>query len=105
VAVCGGTFLSTAAIMTKQFSTEHAPRFTSVVLLLAIGIVNGCAVYMQSLKATDPTVSAGVLMMTICIMMVVWAAILDFALNGASLSGRQGAGLALAILAIYLLKK
>lgn len=73
-------------------------------LLLTAGIVNGFAVYVYGMKATDKTVPTGVFMMSISIMLFAFAPIIDWAFNGTTLSARQMFGIFIAGIAIYMLK-
>jgi len=73
--------------------------------ILIAGIINGIAVYLYSSKTTDPHISTGIFIVTVCVSMAVFAPLIDWILNSKTLSLQQGMGVLFAALSIYLLTK
>ncbi len=104
IIVVAGSLVTTAIFGLKELTS--GPMFTlkALVLLVMAGLLNGAAVYYYSVKATSTAIPTGVFIVTMSIMMVIFAPILDWLLNGNALSIRQCAGIAAAVVAIYLLQ-
>lgn len=104
VIVLGGSFLVNAALGAKQLTDGPMFAFKAFVWLALAAAINGAAIHFLNLKLTDPSVKVGMFVTTMTIMMAAFSPLLDYLLNGATISVRQAGGIALAILAIYLLQ-
>lgn len=98
-----GTLSVVATLSGRTLATPLTVR--EFALLLAAGAINGVGVYFYSLRTAAPTGTTSTFIVMTCIMMVVWAPILDRILNGAAFNLRHAAGFAAAAAAIYLLRQ
>ena len=73
--------------------------------IVAIAIANGVAIYLQASRAADPHIATGIFLVTIFLLQTAFAPIVDWLINGTSLTPRQMAGLALAMPTMWLLAK
>lgn len=97
------TTIVVAIISHRQlFLSTPSPKAFLVLTLAAV--VNGVAVCLYSAKTTDPSIQSGAFVVVVATLMVIFAPILDWILNGSIPSLRQVGGFALAALAIYLIK-
>lgn len=83
----------------------NGPALTTkaFLILAAAGIFNGLGVYFYSIKLSDVTVNTTVFVITMLMMLMIWTPLLNWMMNGVTISGRQMAGLGLAMVAVYLL--
>ena len=102
---CFGTFLASLALSARAMSKAPIGNVGIVFGLLLVGFINGLAVYLYSIKSTDPTVPTGLFVTTVCISMVVGAPVVDYTLNHQAISGRQMLGIAMAIGSIFLISR
>lgn len=90
----------------KQMAFEGWPFTTRTFAILVIAsLVNGFAVYVYGLKAGDVKVPTGLLIASVSMMNMVWATTLDWLINKQALSTRQGIGLVIGSIALFLLRK
>lgn len=102
----GTLVLSTSAIViamlsAKQFSLGLLSVRTLAMLCIA-GVINGIAVFLYAGKTSDPAIQTGIFIVIISVLMVVIGPLLDWIINGSTLSSKQAIGLVFAIVAIYL---
>mgnify|MGYP000918095625 FL=1 len=102
--VVGASFLPVAALSANQMIKAPLTSPKAFVLLVLAGIMNGFAVYVYGMKATDEKVPTGAFVMTVSIMFFVVAPIIDWIMNGTTLSAKQMFGVGMAGVAIYMLK-
>ena len=56
------------------------------------------------MKTTDPKVPTGIFVAILCVAMVILAPLFDLVMNGGTISARNGWGIVVAVIAIYLLQ-
>lgn len=102
-----GTMISTgtlaAVVALSSRSTTQSPSARAIFILLAVGIINGASVYFYSMRTSDTQISTSAFVVMTCIMMVIWAPLIDWALNGTVPSASHVAGFGTAAITIYLL--
>ncbi len=79
------------------------PSARGFFILAVAGIFNGIGVYYYSIKVTDTTINTTVFVVTMLMMLMVWTPILNWVMNGVTLNLRQLLGVAIALLAVYVL--
>lgn len=84
--------------------TSSLPTTKAFAILTIAGVINGWAVYLYAQKATDPNVSTGTFVITIAVLSVLIAPVLDWGLNGSVPTAQKVAGFVCGAVAIYLLK-
>ncbi|MCK4553695.1 hypothetical protein KAU19_01910 [Candidatus Parcubacteria bacterium] len=99
------TTIAVALLFGKQLVSGPLPGIRPIIYLIIAGVINGIGVYLYSSKATDPSISTGVFIVTVCVSMAVFAPLIDWILNGRILSLQQGTGVFFAVIAIYFLTK
>jgi drug/metabolite transporter (DMT)-like permease len=72
-------------------------------LMLVASLINGYAVYMYSMKTADPMVQTGTFMCIVMVMMVVLGFAASAILTDQTVTPRQLGGVAVAVLAIWLI--
>lgn len=82
---------------------QPLPSFTGFALMMIAGLVNGYAVYEYSLKTSDSAIPTGTFIAVMTIMMVVLGMASSAVLTHETVSLRQMGGVALAVLAIWLI--
>lgn len=82
-----------------------APPLKSILILFCVAMVNGYAVSLYARNVANPEIPTAIFMVMVSVFMVIWAPILDYALNGATPSVRHIFGYVCAMGAIYLLTK
>lgn len=102
--VVGASFLPVALLSANQLIKTPINGSKAIVLLVLAGLMNGFAVYVYGMKATDKTVPTGAFVMTVSILFFVVAPIIDWKLNGTTLSTKQMFGVCMAGVAVYMLK-
>ena len=112
--VCGSWVSATVIISTavtvaifffRQLAALPVPSVKAIAILFIAGAINGLAFCFYSNKITDTSIETGAFVVTISILMVVIAPLLDWALNGATPNMSQKLGFVLAIVAIYFMSK
>lgn len=98
-----GSAIGGVGLAYSSLRGQPVPTSNALLILLVAGILNGAAVYFYAMKVSDPQIPTAIFVMTVTIAMLVVAPMFDYVLNGNTLSIRQGAGLGMAILAIFLL--
>ncbi len=91
-------------LLLGKISIHSVPSRKAIFLLVAAAVVNGIMVPIYSKRLADTTIPAGPLVVTVAVLMVVWAVILDGILNGVVPTSRQTIGFTFGAVAIYLLK-
>lgn len=76
-----GSALITAACSSRQLIDGPVLTMKVFWILLGLGALNGLAVYIYSIKAADPEVPIGVFLMTIFILMIVEAPLIEWIFN------------------------
>jgi drug/metabolite transporter (DMT)-like permease len=105
VILCASTMITVTLFSIKELSGIPIPATKALVLLFIAGAFNGLAVCFYSIKITDASISTAVLVVTVSILMVMAAPILDWLIKGAIPSLYQALGYTFAICAIYFLNK
>jgi hypothetical protein len=105
IMVGGGVIVS--LINAKQLFSEPAPGLRPLLILLFAIILNSVAVYIfaskvNMLKSAVTGMTAGAFVAIVNILMFVAALLLDFVLNGKSISISQMASIGTAVLTIFL---
>lgn len=100
-----GTTIVVGLLSLRQFAVAAKPNLRAFFLIGLAAILNGFAVRMYSVKATDPKVPVAAFVVVTSILMVMAAPVIQWALNREIPNFRQGAGFVLAAGAIYLLGK
>ena len=100
-----GTLFMTAALSNKQLTHGPGCAWKVIGVLIFAGCLNGFAVYFYSKNVNDPAVPSGVFLITVYIFMVILAPILDWILNGTTLTLRQCCGVGVVLGGIWLMKK
>lgn len=80
------------------------PKGKGMLWLFAATVINGFVLTLYTPKLADHAVPPGPLVVTVAVLMVVWAVILDWGLNGAVPTSRHAIGFAFGAIAIFLLK-
>ena len=91
------------ALSSRQLLNGPMVTTKAILALVAVGIFNGAAVYVYSLKTTDPQINTGVFIVLISILLTTLAPLVDGLLNATMPSAKQFAGIALGPIAIYLI--
>lgn len=99
-----GSTIGTALVGTRDIIASPLPVWKAVGIVVAAGIVNGIAVYYYGLKAADPAIPTGLFVTTMVVFMALFAPVVDWLVKGATLSTQQMVGIALAGVALYLIK-
>lgn len=87
----------------RELSTELITNYKLVILLIIAGMINGVAVYLYSIKAVDQTITTSIFVVTVSVLMICLAPVLDLVINSTAISIRQIFGFIFAIVAIFLL--
>lgn len=103
IVVLSGSTLAGIAMAYPQVRGEPLPSFRGLGVVLLAALANGAAVYLYSLKTSDPNVPTGSFIVTVTLMMVVMGFLLSVILTGQHATPRQLAGLALAVFAVWLI--
>lgn len=88
-----------------RYDLSAPPTIKVILILFAAGAMNGIGAYFYAQKLADIRISTSALVVLVSILMVVWAPIIDWILNGSIPSVRQGTGFIVAALAVWLLGK
>jgi drug/metabolite transporter (DMT)-like permease len=101
--VLAGSLVGGMGVALLDTQRQPAPPVIAIVVLLVVGCLNGAAVYFQAMKVSDILVPTVSFIVTIIIVMLVMTPVYDFALNGATLTGKHLLGLILAIATVLVL--
>ncbi len=99
------TTLVTGTLSLKEMARSSFPPTKAVAMLIAAGMMNGLAVYLYARKSSSPTVSTATFIVTVTVLMIVFAPILDWLFNGSIPSTRKVFGFACAAFSVYLLSR
>jgi drug/metabolite transporter (DMT)-like permease len=112
--ICGGwvgtivmtsTTLTVVLLSMRQMGSVSVPGIKPVILLFVAGIINGLALQVYAMMATDKSISTPFFVATVSIMMVVIAPFLNWLIKGEIPNFNQATGLVFAGIAIYFLNK
>ncbi len=90
-------------LFSGQISMDSVPSKKGMLWLLTAAIVNGVAVFVYTPRLADKTTPVGPLVVTVPILMVACAVLLDWILNGVVLTPGKIFGFGFAAVAIYFL--
>lgn len=96
-------FFVTLIMAPKDIAEIRTISPTKLTILIAFSIANGVAIYLFAAKAADPKVQTGMFLVTVFILEVVFAPIVDYTINRVKPSGIQFAGLTLAPVVMWML--
>lgn len=96
--------LCVVAYTGKTLVSNACPLRVAAVMAF-IGMLNGLAVMVYSAKCTDTTINTSVFLMTVSIVSLVSAPILNYLINKETVSPRQIIGVVVGIVAIILITK
>lgn len=102
--VVASSVIPVIALSASSMAKSPINNWKAFVLLTIAGIINGFAVYIYGMKATDEKVPTGIFIMTVATMTFVLSPLFAWGLNGETLSTRQLFGILTAGIAVYLLK-
>jgi len=105
IIVLGATVITVGIFSAKEMASIPAPGLKAITLLVVAGIVNGIAFYLYSMTTTDSSVPTGVFVVTVSLLMVTVAPVLDYIFNEGTFSRNQVAGLGFAFIAILMLSR
>lgn len=94
VAVMGAKRLVVETITTK-----------ALILLVAISVINGLAVWFYTVKATNKEINTSLLMVTVSLSGIIIAPLLNLVMNNETLTSKQWLGVLLALVVVWLMKK
>ena len=98
-----GSTLIGLAFSYPEMRHQPLPSARAFALITIAALVNGYAVYMYSMKATDPAIDTGTFIAIMTIMMVVLGLVISALLTGQIITFRQWSGIGAAIVAIWLI--
>lgn len=82
---------------------EALPDTKGVMILAVAGLMNGAAAYFYAMKTADPDIATGSFVVIVLVGMILIGTMLSFFLNDEAFTMRKTAGVALAMLSVYLL--
>ena len=98
------TTLTTFAVSYKEIASQPLPSVKTLLILSFLGFINGLACYYYA-SMTNPSrsdIPAGILVITVAVLMVIFAPILDMVLNQKQLSLQQWGGIGVICIGIVL---
>ena len=99
-----GGLISVSVMGHRRLTTEHV-TVRAVVILIIVGLVNGLAVWFYTVKAVDKEINTALFMVTVSLVGLISAPILNLVINGETLTAKQWVAALLSIVVIWLLKK
>jgi drug/metabolite transporter (DMT)-like permease len=98
------TALVILACSTRDVFGGNPPSRRAVLLLVVGGVMNGIGFILYAGKMSDQSVSPAAFIASVLMLMVICTPVLDWAVNGHTITGRQLCGFGLAAASIYLIQ-
>lgn len=86
-----------------DISFDTMPGQKAITILMIAGVANGIGFYLYSMLVTSKDVPTAVFVVTVAVLMMVFAPLLAWMFNGDTLTQKQFLGLGISAIAVYLM--
>ena len=97
--------LTSVSVMGYGHLTKEHISVKAVIVLVIVSLINGLAVWFYTVKAVDKEINTALFMITVSLVGLISAPILNLVINGETLTAKQWVAALLSIVVIWLLKK